>query len=140
MAFISKFNIEHRGTHWLLRDNLCYRGKYEVIVARRGFRTDLHSLPWLAGWLVPAKHFQSAAAVLHSYCYVWRPLVIVNREAVPVKNLQALRPITRKEADGIFRRSLIETGTPIWQANSVYWLCRAFGGLYWNKVRKLGVL
>jgi hypothetical protein len=137
MAFISKFSIEHKGTHWLLRDNLCYRGKHEVIVARQGFRTDLRSLPWLAGWLIPAKYYQSAAAVLHSYCYIRLPLVIVNRVDEPRKNLTDLRPITRKESDGLLRRALIEAGVARWRAALVYGLCRVLGSFYWNKARQV---
>lgn len=135
MTFISKFSIQSKGTHWLLRDNLCYRGRYEVIVARQGFRTDLRSLPWLAGWLIPGSHHQCAAAVMHSFCYVRQPMVLVNREAVAPKNLRSLRPITRKESDGILRRALIETGLSRWRANAVYWLCRALGGGYWSRAR-----
>ena len=135
MAFISKFCIEYRSTHWILRDNLCYRGKYEVIVARQGFRTDLRSLPWLAGWLIPGQHFQSAAAVLHAYCYVRLPLVLVDRINKPKKNMQSLRPITRKESDGLLRRALLEANLSRWRANAVYLLCRALGGEYWRRAR-----
>jgi len=135
MTFISKFSIQSKGTHWLLRDNLCYRGRYEVIVARQGFRTDLRSLPWLAGWLIPGRHHECAAAVIHSYCYVRRPLVLVDRMSGPVRNMRALRPITRKESDGILRRALLEAGTSRWRANSVYWLCRVLGSSYWKQAR-----
>ena len=135
MTFVSQLCIESRASHWILREDLVYRGRDEVIVATRNFRTDLGSLPWLAGWLIPPTITACAGAVLHSFCYTYTPLVLIAPKTPAINNFSPMRPITRKEADGLLKRSLVESGVSSSRAMLIYYLCRLLGGTYWDKAR-----
>jgi hypothetical protein len=77
---------------------LANRGRRQRFVVPAGFRTDLTTVPRVVVWLVPRWGLYTRAAVLHD----WLCTVGIRTRAV-----------TARDADGIFRRVLRESGVPV---------------------------
>jgi hypothetical protein len=83
---------------WSLVDDLVYRGRWERFVVPAGFRTDFASVPRVVTWLVPRFGAYTLAAILHDW------LVTTGiRTGV----------VSAREADGLFRRVMRESGVPV---------------------------
>lgn len=83
---------------WELVDELIYRGRWERFVVPGGFVTDFATVPRLVTWLVPRFGAYTLAAILHD----WLCTEGIRSGAV-----------TSREADGIFRRVMRESGVPV---------------------------
>jgi hypothetical protein len=83
---------------WALVDDLVYRGRWERFVVPAGFRTDFASVPRVVTWLVPRFGAYTLAAILHDW---------LCREGIDSG------AVTSREADGIFRRVMRESGVPV---------------------------
>lgn len=88
--FGSVVTVTEDGDYWLLLQPLVYTGKVDTFTVPAGFRTDFASVPHALTWLVPRTGRHNRAAVLHDYLVRTPSLV------------------SRKDADGIFRRVLRE--------------------------------
>jgi hypothetical protein len=84
---------------WLLVEPVVYEGLTEVFIVPAGFETDLASVPRQFVWLIPRYGRYTKAAILHDY--LWR-----NRDQLG---------LTRRDADGIFRRAMRELAVPFLQ-------------------------
>ncbi len=107
MSFGSVVTVTEDGDYWLLLHALHYQGKVDSFVVPAGFRTDFASVPHALTWLVPRTGKHNRAAVLHDYL---------------TRNPQL---VTRKDADGIFRRVLRELGVPPFRRWLMYYGVRA---------------
>jgi hypothetical protein len=74
---------------WRLEEALTYHGRKDSFVVPAGLRTDFASIPRLVVWLIPRYGAYTKAAILHDY-------------------LCENEPISRADADGLFRRALQE--------------------------------
>jgi hypothetical protein len=83
---------------WSLVDDLVYRGRRERFVVPAGFRTDFASVPRPVTWLVPRFGAYTLAAILHDW--------------LVTEGLRT-RVVTARQADGIFRRVMRESGVPV---------------------------
>ncbi len=83
---------------WALVDDLVYRGRRDRFVVPAGFRTDFASVPRVVTWLVPRFGAYTLAAILHD----WLCSEGIRSGAV-----------TSRDADGIFRRVMRESGVPV---------------------------
>jgi hypothetical protein len=83
---------------WALVDPLVYRGKWQVFVVPAGFHTDFATVPRPVVWLIPRFGAYTLAAILHD----WLCTEGIRTGAV-----------TSREADGIFRRVMRESGVPV---------------------------
>jgi len=83
---------------WALVDDLVYQGSWERFVVPAGFRTDFASVPRPVTWLVPRFGAYTLAAILHD----WLCTEGIRSGAV-----------TPRQADGIFRRVMRESGVPV---------------------------
>jgi hypothetical protein len=83
---------------WSLVDDLVYRGRWQRFVVPAGFRTDFATVPRVVTWLVPRFGAYTLAAILHD----WLCTEGIRSGAV-----------TSREADGIFRRVMRESGVPV---------------------------
>jgi hypothetical protein len=83
---------------WALVDDLVYRGNRQRFVVPAGFHTDFATVPRVVTWLVPRFGAYTLAAILHDW------LVTAGiRSGV----------VSAREADGIFRRVMRESGVPV---------------------------
>jgi Protein of unknown function (DUF1353) len=83
---------------WAVVDPLVYRGNRDRFVVPAGFRTDFATVPRLVVWLVPRFGAYTLAAILHD----WLCTEGIRSGAV-----------TSREADGLFRRVMRESGVPV---------------------------
>ena len=83
---------------WSLVDDLVYRGNRQRFAVPAGFRTDFATVPRVVTWLVPRFGAYTLAAVLHD----WLVSEGIHSGAV-----------SSREADGIFRRVMRESGVPV---------------------------
>ena len=85
-------------TTWALVDDLVYQGRWQRFVVPAGFRTDFASVPRVVTWLVPRFGAYTLAAILHD----WLVTEGIRSEVV-----------SAREADGLFRRVMRESGVPV---------------------------
>jgi hypothetical protein len=83
---------------WELVDELVYQGRRERFVVPAGFRTDFASVPRVVTWLVPRFGAYTLAAILHDW---------LCSEGIRSGE------VTSREADGIFRRVMRESGVSV---------------------------
>ena len=83
---------------WATVDPLVYRGRRDRFVVPAGFRTDFASVPRVVAWLVPRYGAYTLAVVLHD----WLVDEGIDSGAV-----------TARQADGLFRRVMRESGVPV---------------------------
>jgi len=83
---------------WAVVEPLVYRGDRDRFVVPAGFRTDFASVPRLVTWLIPRYGAYTLAAILHD----WLCGEGIDSGAV-----------TARQADGIFRRVMRESGVPV---------------------------
>ena len=84
--------------HWALVDPLVYQGAKERFVVPAGFNTDFASVPRVVTWLIPRWGAYTLAAILHDWLADEGVLTGV---------------VTARDADGIFRRVMRESGVPV---------------------------
>jgi hypothetical protein len=83
---------------WSLVDRLVYRGTRQRFVVPTGFRTDFATVPRVVTWLIPRFGAYTLAVILHDW------LVSEGiRSGV----------VSAREADGLFRRVMRESGVPV---------------------------
>ena len=80
--------------YWRLREPMTYLGARERFDVPAGFDTDFASVPRLVVWLLPTYGDYTKAAILHDY--LWDAGVV-----------------SRRDADGLFRRSMRELGVSV---------------------------
>lgn len=117
MAFDDPLASLTQQTHilWRLDRPMCYRGNSESWEVPEGFITDLASVPRLAAWLIPRYGVYTPAAILHDYLC----------EGARLEN----PPVTRADADGLFRRCLRELGVSAPRRWVMWAAVRAASGL-----------
>jgi len=93
---------------WMLTSDLIWHSDTERYVVPRGFETDLASIPRIFRWLLNQNGGSRRPAVLHDYLY-------------------RMQPISRAEADAIFRRALEAEGV-ILPGRWLYWSGVRLGG------------
>lgn len=115
--------VEHvGGREWVLIRELRYEHPhYGLIVVPEGFHTDFDSVPRLpfAYWL--AKNASVTGAVVHDWLYASGRI--------------GDRPISRLEADRIFRDVMEEEGVSWWRRAMIYRGVRLGGWLPWGRYR-----
>jgi hypothetical protein len=111
MAFKSTLSVDELGGgYWLLKEDLRYEGKFECFIVPAGFRTNFASVPRIFTWLVPTSGEYTKAAVLHDW-------------------LWGLPGFPRRDADGIFRRTMRELGVSDLRRYVMWAAVRLGGGL-----------
>src|SRR4051812_30613155 len=83
---------------WALVDPLVYQGRWQRFVVPAGFRTDFATVPRVVTWLIPRFGVYTLAAILHDWLCT---------EGI------ASGAVTSRDADGIFRRVMRESGVPV---------------------------
>lgn len=131
--FVTRLIVEELDTgEAKLVKPLYYKGNFDTFIVPVGFVTDFASVPRLLWWLFPPRGKHTKAAVLHDYLYREAPEVIFDYEVKPPWML----PIVRRDADGLFYRSMREDGTRLIRAWIMWKMVRLFGRSTWNQHRK----
>ena len=104
---------------WTLAESLDYLGKTDRWVVPGGFETDFASVPRLFWTLIPRHGRYTKAAVIHDFLYLTQP-----------------GGITRKDADGVFRRIMREEGVSFAKRWTMYSAVRAGGLFAWRRSQK----
>lgn len=118
-----------------LEDDLCYEGSEDAWTVPAGFETDFATVPRVIQWLVPTYGKYTLAAILHD----WFCVELARARAVNDQHMSEKYepPITARNADGVFRRTMRELGVPFAQR----WLI--WTGVRWgavaNKARRKGI-
>jgi len=117
-----------KGGTWILHESLEYFDEDTshgpdgaFIEVPEGFVTDLASIPRVLWVVFPKAGPYTKSAVLHDWLY-WDATV-------------EGRPITRSQADAIFKRAMASEGVGAVKRNLVYAAVRAGGGRIWAKYR-----
>lgn len=103
--------ISDRPDSWLTLEPIIYEGARQVFIVPAGFKTDFASVPQVFTWLIPRYGTYTRAAILHDY--LCRPPA----------------PVTRADADGIFRRVLGELGVSTPRRYMMWAAVRARSGM-----------
>lgn len=117
------------GRRWSLAAQLTYIGMHDQISVPIGFSTDLASTPRFLWAFFPPFGLYAKAAVVHDFLYVEQPLVYG-------ENITIRKRISRKDADGLFRRIMHESGVGIIKRYLMYWSVRIGGFRSFNRNRK----
>ncbi len=84
---------------WEVVEPLVYRGQTDEFTVPAGMPTDFASVPRVFVWFLPRYGRYTKAAILHDYLWRYR---IDDPDA----------PVSRRDADGLFRRVMRELGVP----------------------------
>lgn len=84
---------------WVVVKPLTYRGTVDEFIVPAGMRTDFASVPRAFVWFLPRYGRYTRAAILHDY--LWRFRVT-----------DPTQPVSRRDADGLFRRVMRELDVP----------------------------
>lgn len=98
-------------TRWRLMEPVEYEGRDESFTVPTDFCTDFASVPTVFVWLIPRYGVYTKAAILHDY-------------------LCERHPVSRRDADGIFRRALRELGVSVLRRWMMWAAVRAGG--HWS--------
>lgn len=104
LAFSDEASRELGKDYWRLFNSLSYdigyKGSDRKVIVPAGYLTDGASVPRIFWWVVSPQGRHGAAAIIHDYLCEY---LTVYDKAMPT-------PITRKEADEIFKEALVNTG------------------------------
>ena len=98
------------GTTWRLEEDVVYEGRTDRFVVPAGFLTDFASVPRVFVWLLPRYGDYTRSAILHDW--------LVDQPTV-----------SRRDADGLFRRSMRELGVSLVRRWAMWAAVRAGSGL-----------
>lgn len=114
MSFKSELVVkECADGKWELVEGLIYEGNTETFNVPAGFKTDFASVPRVFWNIIPPTSPKySRAAVLHDWFY-------------------ANHNVSRKDADGLFRRIMRESGVGKLKRGIMWLAVRAFGWTAW---------
>lgn len=93
------------------------------ITVPTGFRCDGESIPALLRWLVPPFGQTKRGAFVHDYLYRHGGYHLPGGVLVPV---------TRAQADAVYRELVTAKGLPNWRASMRHGVLRLVGGIAWS--------
>lgn len=104
--------------YWILEQDLTYiDSHYGEITAKKGFQTDLASIPkCIRNIIDPSEPYIKEPSVIHDWIYRGHAGKIYNR----------------KDADKIFYRGMRANGISWIKAKIMYWAVRLFGKSSWT--------
>lgn len=104
---------------WLLLDDLVYQSDLlrGIVIAPRGFQTDLASIPRIAQPLFPKVDIYDPASVIHDAGYGNALITVSNQRIFLIKLL----------CDKMFKEACLSTGLSHWRAELMYWAVSKYG-------------
>jgi len=95
-------DTDGRGRTWALTEDLLYHGSVEQFTVPAGFVTDFASIPRFFWRILPPWSEHMRAAVLHDWFY--------SVAYATYSRGRGHEPVIRRDADGLFRRAMRESG------------------------------
>lgn len=122
--------VTYEEPDWILLEDCRYAASDGwSITAKRGFRSDLASIPRLF-WVIIAFHDLSLIApIMHDVIYRCGGLVVLPHGEVE----PAGRRFERKDADDLFLELMTRSNISYWKRNVAYLAVRAFGQSSWRE-------
>lgn len=122
--------VTYEAPDWILLEDCRYVALDGwSITAKRGFRSDLASIPRLF-WVIIAFHDLSLIApIMHDVIYRCGGLVVLPQGEVE----PAGRKFERKDADDLFLELMTRSNISYWKRNVAYLAVRAFGQSSWRE-------
>lgn len=104
--------------HWILQQDLIYwDSHYGCVKAKKGFTTDLASIPkFIRNIVDPSAPYIKEPSVIHDWIY----------------SGNEYKRFNRKDADKIFYRGMRSNGISWIKAQAMYWCVRCFGRSSWK--------
>ena len=123
-------NRDSGDDRWVLLSDLSYKGNRDRFMVSEGFMTDFASTPRALWSLFPPTGKHTRAAVLHDAFYQGRAYGSIVEDGQHVGWEPTF--VTRKDADGIFLRTMKEAGVSWWKRYSMWSAVRTFGWIHYK--------
>lgn len=122
--------ITYEAPDWILMDDCRYAALDGwSITAKRGFRSDLASIPRLFWAFIAFHDLSLIAPIMHDVIYRCGGLVVLpHGEVAP-----AGRRFERKDADDLFLELMTRSNIAYWKRNVAFLAVRAFGQSSWRE-------
>ena len=122
--------VTYNNAEWVLLDDCrCAALDGFIVTAKRGFKTDLASIPRLLWGFIASFELSLVAPIVHDLIYGSAGTVTLpDGEVTP-----ADKRFDRKEADDLFLELMTRSKIAYWKRNVAYLAVRAFGGSSWRQ-------
>ena len=122
--------VTYNNAEWVLLDDCrCAALDGFIVTAKRGFKTDLASIPRLLWGFIASFELSLVAPIVHDLIYGSAGTVTLpDGEVTP-----ADKRFDRKEADDLFLELMMRSKVAYWKRNVAYLAVRAFGGSSWRQ-------
>ena len=122
--------VKHDGQLWVVAEDCRYAGlDGGIIIAKRGFKSDLASIPRLFWVIIASFELSLVAPIMHDLIYRCGGNVIPpDGEVTPAGRL-----FSRKDADDLFLELMTRSKVAYWKRNVAYLAVRAFGQSSWQE-------
>ncbi|MGB4886276.1 MAG: DUF1353 domain-containing protein, partial [Nitrospira sp.] len=122
--------VTYNNAEWVLLDDCrCAALDGFIVTAKRGFKTDLASIPRLLWGFIASFELSLVAPIVHDLIYGSAGTVALpDGEVTP-----ADKRFDRKEADDLFLELMTRSKVAYWKRNVAYLAVRAFGGSSWRQ-------
>ena len=122
--------VTYNNAEWVLLDDCrCAALDGFMVTAKRGFKTDLASIPRLLWGFIASFELSLVAPIVHDLIYGSAGAVTMpDGEVMP-----ADKRFDRKEADDLFLELMTRSKVAYWKRNVAYLAVRAFGGSSWRQ-------
>ena len=118
------------GRDYTLAADYTYHTKADYsITARKGFETDLSSIPRILWVILPPDSLSLTAPIMHDLLYR-------NGGVLPKDQVNAYREITREESDLLFLEIMKSEGISSWRCKAGYLAVSKFGVFAWKGKKK----
>lgn len=122
--------VTYKGPEWVVLDDCrCAALDGFTVTVKRGFKTDLASIPRLLWGFIASFELSLLAPIVHDLIYGSAGTVALPHGEV----MPADKRFDRKEADDLFLELMTRSKIAYWKRNVAYLAVRAFGGASWRQ-------
>lgn len=121
--------VKHDGHLWVVAEDCRYVALDGcIITAKRGFKSDLASIPRLFWAVIASFELSLVAPIMHDLIYrCGGEVILPDGEVIPAGKL-----FSRKDADDVFLELMTRSKVAYWKRNVAYLAVRAFGQSSWQ--------
>ena len=122
---ISFIGYVNRKPTWELLTDVSIQDSDTHILARKGFKFDLASIPRIVWPIISPFDLSIVAPLFHDLIYEYKGYL-------PTDCVYPYKTFTRYDADNLFLRLMKVEKIPMFKRNLAYYSVRLYGGIYWN--------